>query len=812
MVGTIAGFELRQRFRRISTYVYFVVMFTLGFFFVLLSGGTFANASVDFGTGGRVLINSPYALFAVVVYISTFGVVITAALAGQATYQDIESNSTPFFYTAPISKFAYLGGRFLGSLAVQLVIFSAIGLGAWIAAHTPWVDPSRVGPERLFAYFAPYLIFVLPNLLITSAVFFAVAALTRKMLPVYISAVVFLIGYLVANLLAGDVTNSMIASLVDPFGGNAIDYAERYWTPFQRNTQMVPFAGLVIVNRILWLAVGIVVLIFTWSRHKMAHVAAGGKRKQQQVLADEAPSLPQITAVRVLHPMFSFPASLALFFSMAWLQFSEIVRNVFFGVIAIAGYSFALIVCFNLSNPFTTPVYPVTYRMIELSGGAFGIFALAIITFYAGELVWRERDAGVNQIVDALPTQRWVLFGSKLAALMLVQVVLQLIVMAAGLTTQISLAYHRFEFGLYLRELFVNRLLIAWVLCVFTLAVHVIVNNKYVGHFVVVLYYLAVFVLPGMGWEDLLYRFGQLPAFLYSDMNGYGPFVSPLLWIHLYWGLAAIMLAILTNTFWVRGTDIGWKQRSALAMQRLSRPSGMAFGVSLLLFIALGGWIFYNTHVLNKYSTANQFAERLAQYEKKYRKYLNVPQPKITDANLKIDLFPEQRKMNFAGTIWLENKTSQDIPQVAITLWPQELQAIRRPQIVIDRLEFPGGQTEVLKDDQLGFYIYQLPSPLPPHGRIGVKFALKYAFQGFANSNEQIDLVVNGTFVNDSFAPQVGYQPSIELEDQSIRRRHGLTPLKDTPKLDDVAARQEIYGIPYADWINSETTVSTSLG
>jgi hypothetical protein len=123
MVCTIAAFELRQRFRRISTYVYFVVMFTLGFFFVLLSGGAFANASVDFGTGGRVLINSPYALFAVVVYISTFGVVITAALAGQATYQDIESNSTPFFYTAPISKFAYLEAAFWGAWQFSLSSF-----------------------------------------------------------------------------------------------------------------------------------------------------------------------------------------------------------------------------------------------------------------------------------------------------------------------------------------------------------------------------------------------------------------------------------------------------------------------------------------------------------------------------------------------------------------------------------------------------------------------------------------------------------------------------------------------------------------
>jgi ABC-2 type transport system permease protein len=815
MVGTIAGFELRQRFRRISTYVYFVVMFILAVLFVLLSGGAFSDSTIDYGTGGRVLINSPYALFAVVVYISTFGVIITAALAGQATYQDVDSNSTPFFFTAPISKFEYLAGRFLGTLTLQFIIFSAIGLGAWAGMHMPWIDPVRVGPERLFPYIAPYLIFVLPNLVITSAIFFAVGALARKMLPVYISAVVFLIGYLVANILAGDVTNSAIASLIDPFGANAVDYIERYWTAFQRNTLLTPFTGLLAVNRVLWLAVGFAILLFTYLRYKTGHVIAGRRRKQQAVETEEPSPKPRMGVAGALHFTFSFRASLALFFSLAWLQFSEVVKNVFFSVIALAGYSFALISCFNLTNPFAVPVYPVTYRMIEIGGGSFGIFALAIITFYAGELVWRERDAGVDQIVDALPAQRWIFFGSKLAALMLVQVLLEGIVLAAGLTTQISLGYYRFQFGLYFKELFVNRLLIYWVLCIFTLAVHAIVNNKYVGHFIVVIYYLAVFVLPGMGWQNLLYLFGQLPAFQYSDMNGYGPFVSPLLWLHLYWGLAAVMLAIFTNIFWVRGTDIGWRQRRSLAAQRLSRPSGVAFGVSLLLFIAAGAWIFYNTHVLNSYLTVRQLPLRRIEYEKKYRKYLDIPQPKMTDENLQVDLFPEERRMNFAGTEWLENKTSRDVNQIALTIWPQELQPIPRAKIEIDKLEFSSGQapvpaTQTIKDDQLGFYLYQLPFPLPPHGRIMLEFALKYVFQGFANNNQQIDLVRNGTFVNDSFAPVVGYQTSVDLEDQSLRRKHGLTPFKEIPKLEDAAGRQNMYDVTSADWVNSETTVSTS--
>src|ERR1700734_3250438 len=119
MVAQILAFEFSQRLRRISTYVYFVVFFGLGFLFVLMSGGAFAGATVDFGTGGKVLVTSPFALNVIIMFVSFLGAIVTAALAGQATYQDVDSNCTAFFYTAPITKFQYLAGRFLGALAVQ---------------------------------------------------------------------------------------------------------------------------------------------------------------------------------------------------------------------------------------------------------------------------------------------------------------------------------------------------------------------------------------------------------------------------------------------------------------------------------------------------------------------------------------------------------------------------------------------------------------------------------------------------------------------------------------------------------------------
>jgi ABC-2 type transport system permease protein len=809
MIFTIAGFEFRQRLRRISTYVYFLVFSGLGYLFTLMSGGAVAGSGVDFGTGGKVLVNSPFALAVIIAYVTFFGVVVTAAISGQATYQDVDHHATDFFFTAPIRKFDYLGGRFLGALAIQVVIFASVGLGAWIGTLMPWLDPTRLGPQQLAAYLQPYFLMVLPNLLLLTAIFFALGALGKKMLPVYAGSVILLIGYFVAQQLSGTVTPTAPWALADPFGGNAMDRLTRYWTPFERNTRLIPLAGIMLWNRILWVAIGAAFLLFTYFRFSFSYAVRAGKQRQQITAKEETFSVSS-EASPMVHPEFSSAASLRQFLSLTRIQFSETVKNIFFIVLLLAGALFAIFTATGITNPFATRTYPVTYQMLELSNLGFFVFALAITTFYAGELVWRERDAGLNQIVDALPVQRWVLFASKLATLMLVEVLIVLVTLLSGLIVQISHGYYRFQLGLYFSDLFGVRLVQFWILCVLALLIHTLVDNKYLGHFVMVLYFIAIIAVPNMGLQNYLYRFGQAPAYTYSDMNGYGPFAAPLFWYHLYWAIAAAALAVVTNLLWVRSAESSWRTRLKQAAKRLSQPARVGLAVCCVLFLGAGSYIFYNTHILNSYRTTWRIDEDRAQYEKKYRQYLAVSQPRITDVSTQIDLYPDRGIAEIRGTMTLENKTDAAIERIALTVWPMDLAPLPRAHIGISKLAFAGGQTEVLHDDELGFYLYQLPTPLPPHGRVVLDFALKYENKGFVNSRPNTDIAANGSFLNSAYAPFIGYEAEIELTDDSTRHKHGLSQPKRMPSLEDAAARNDNGVSADADWINFEGTVSTS--
>ncbi len=809
MVLTIAGFECGQRLQRISTYVYLFVFCGLGYLFTLMSGGAVPGASVEFGTGGKVLLNSPFALDIIIAYVSFFGVVVTAAIAGQATFQDVDYRATDFFFTAPITKFDYLAGRFLAALAIQVVIFASVGLGAWIGTQMPWLDPTRLGPQRLAAYLHPYFTLVLPNLILLTAIFFALAALGKKMLPVYAGSVLLLIGYFVAQQLSSSVTASVPAALADPFGGNAMDRLTRYWTPFERNTQLIPLAGIMLWNRVLWLGVGGALLALTYAKFSFSYVAWRGKGRKP--IAPEEEITPVSTPALPLPAReFCSGASLSQFLSLTRIQFSETVKNVFFLVLLLAGGLFAIFAANGVGNPFSTRTYPVTYNMLQLSSAGFFVFALAIITFYAGELVWRERDAGVNQIVDALPVERWVLFSSKLAALMLVQVLILLVTMLSGLIVQISHGYYRFQLGLYFTDLCGVRLIQFWVLCVLALLIHTLVNNKYLGHFVMVLYFIAIIALPNMGLENYLYRFGQAPPYTYSDMNGYGPFAAPLFWYHVYWAIAAVALAILTNLLWVRSTESSFPTRLKQAEGQLSGSAIAALAFCFVLFLGVGSYIFYNTNMLNSYRTTWRIDEDRAQYERKYRQYLTVPQPRITDVNTQIDLYPERGFADIRGTMMLENQTSAAIDRILLTIWPADLAPLPRGHIAIGKLALSSEQTVILQDDRLGFYIYQMPTALPPHGHIALDFVLKYENKGFVNSRPNTDIAANGTFLNSAYAPFVGYEAEIELTDDSTRHKHGLTQPKRMPPLEDAAARNNNGVSADADWINFEGTVSTA--
>ncbi|HEY4997788.1 MAG TPA: ABC transporter permease, partial [Usitatibacter sp.] len=492
------------------------------------------------------------------------------AFMGRAVQQDFEYQTFHFFFTSPIAKRDYLVGRFLGAVAILVFIFLGIATGIVIGTHWPGVDPTRIGPWSLAAFAQPYAVMLVPNILFLGAFFFGLAALGRRMLPVYVAGVVVLIGYVIAASLLQDIDNRTLAALVDPLGSSALGLVTRYWSPVEKNSRLIPLADEVLWNRALWLGVGLAAFSACYARFRMSF--APPERKQKIDADAAAPRAAAPVALPAAVVDTGAVAYLRQLPGLAALYLRETVRNVYFAVIVLAGALFIFFSAKTVGSVYGTNTYPVTYQVIDFASGSFRLFMLIVTALYAGELVWRERDARTALIADSTPAPTWLAFAAKLAALMATQALLQLVVVVCGVLVQLFGGYTKLELGQYFFQLFALQLPTYWMIAALALTIHVVVNHKYLGHFVVVLYYIALIMAGALGYDNRLYRFANSPPLVYSDMNGYGDFLGPIRWFQLYWGAASILLLVVARLFWVRGSDTGWVERLRIARARWTRP------------------------------------------------------------------------------------------------------------------------------------------------------------------------------------------------------------------------------------------------
>jgi ABC-type transport system involved in multi-copper enzyme maturation permease subunit len=142
----IAVFEFRTRVSRISTWVYFAIFGAVAMFWTAAAGGAIAQAHVSFGSA-KIWIDSPYALLQMYGFLGMLALTVIAAIMGRAVQQDFEHRTEAFFFTSPIGKGDYLGGRFVAAIGVLVVVLSSIPIGSGLALWLPGIDSDHIGPS-----------------------------------------------------------------------------------------------------------------------------------------------------------------------------------------------------------------------------------------------------------------------------------------------------------------------------------------------------------------------------------------------------------------------------------------------------------------------------------------------------------------------------------------------------------------------------------------------------------------------------------------------------------------------------------------
>ncbi len=738
----------------------------------------FISSSSKFPLGGaNVHMNSPFSIMLLTVTFCTLAMFLVVNFVASSAIRNSESKMDELVFSKPVNPVPYQAGRFFGSYLVVLIVFLSVPLGVFLGSQfgllVGWLDSELVGPNKLMYYAAPYLYLAVPSLLVLSAIFNSVAVYFKTMMSVYVAAVVIFIAYQIAGVYFDDLAFRNIVVYADPFGSGSLIDLTRYWTVNDKNTEVLTLTGDLLVNRILWVAISVAMFfglgklsnrIVTKKQKKQFKVSAFVQNKQAALIN---------SAKNYKSAGVSTKSQLIM---RSIFELKQVIFSAPFMILAGVSIVTLMIPLLAPIGAYGTTNWPLTQNMVNVISGISGLFLFVIIAFYSAELVWRERQSGMGDIVDSFPVHNSVFWVSKILALIAAISGLFLVGMILTITVQLFKGQFNLELGQYLFRIVYLSILPLIMLTVLAFFLQIISPNKYVGMGLFILYYIAQKVMGSYGFEHHMYHFSQSSSVPYSDINGYGHFLQGAHWYTLYWGALSLVLAIVGFALWHRGPSQTLRTRLSMLRYNMLLKGQAVAVISALVFVGAGYNIYNNTRVLNEFTTSDEFQDKQISYEQQFAQYKDLALPMVTDVDLTVDIYPKKRALSAVAKIKFTNTSNEPITRVLITS-PQHAKSWD--------VAMAGGK---IVEKLPAFYSawFEFEQPLMPNEVREGQLSVTRDHTAFTDKDSDTQLVANGTFINNwELLPNFGYNRGLQVADKFERRKHDLPELERAHKLED---------------------------
>ncbi len=806
----IFRFEFLYQAKTLSTWSYSMVLIASSF---LLITSNYADDARE----GYVLVNAPAIIGAVTVLSCVLWLLVGGSVAGHAATRDVQTRIHPLTYTSPVHKAEYLGGRFMAAFFINAIVMLAITAGMLLAVYASGLEPEIKGAFRISTYINAYILIALPNAFIATAIQFSIASLKRSAMASFAAGVLlFFLAYILGSALNQSTQSIGYGNLVDPMSFSImINKLTVELTPVQINSEIIQLRGPLLYNRLFWFGISALALLYAYLKFQFSYSAKnkvsskGAKSKQTSNHSSTESSNEVITKTTpVIIPKvsqrFGFETHAGQTITIAIVSFGQLLKSRA-GILILTIMASLVVVIVPLKMEYlNVPMIPRTnYLMTFLTAPLTNaqtpwIIIPLLIMFYAGELIWREREVGISEIYGATPAPEWVLLTGKFLGLLFILLLWLSLLMLAGICTQLRLGYDNLEISQYMQTLFGIQLTDYILFAVLAVSIQVIVNQKYLAHLVVLIAYGYITFAPTLGIDNKLLIYGADTGLSYSDMNGFGPSLWPWLWYKVYWLAWALLLVLITKLFWARSKETAFASRLKLAYARFNGITTGTIFASTLVILFAGGFILYNNHVLNDHHSASEKMNNSASYEKRFGSFEYRPQPTTVATRLYVDLFPADSRATIRGTYHLVNNTTSPVDSILVST----ADGTSTEAIAFDR------NAKVLTQSKENIdRIYILANPLQPGDSIKIDFKVNYSPAGFTNDGVASYVVANGTyFTNRDMLPFIGFQPYRCIADVSVRKKLGLPPRPLIPSLYDVKSRYNLFA---ADQTVFEAIVST---
>ncbi|WP_276481362.1 M1 family aminopeptidase [Paraflavitalea pollutisoli] len=765
MVKHLMLFESRYHLRQLTFMIAGALFLGLG---MLIAQGNFGS--------GELHKNAPYVISYITCMISLAGIFVSTLLCAQVVLRDTTYDMNALLFSTTLRRLPYFIVRLTGLFVVVLLVLALGSAGIWLGTMS--ADTASLGPFRLRYFIQPLLVFSVPNVLLCCSILFSVALLTRQVRAVYMAGVGLFILYFLGSILGNSplMANSSLKTqenqlwpqLLDPFAITSFFGLTRHWTVDERNQQLLPLAGALLLNRLTWLALAGGLLWLTYRRFAFRLPVATSRRTRPTTPDSPIPLPYHRVSVQTTGRGYSWRA-----FASQWrLETNSIFRHIPF-LVLLALWAFLTAVDLKetiLHGPYNIRFYTASGYIVEYLRPMRP--ALLLVVFYAGELIHRERATRMHELIFATRVPDTVLWCAKTAALASLIASLVTVNILTGIGFQLAQGFHPIEWNLYC-SLFLYS---GWPLLLYAILIgflQSLFNNKYAG-MLLSLAVVGVFLFGNrLGLHSYLVRYAATPLPDYAYMSGWGHEEKALYYYLLYWTAIAGLLLLAGAACWKTRNKGSF--RSTFRQQQRPRFTWKFIMTALCLSTCLAIAIFV------RYSAGHQPLVRealyswQASYEKTYRSRVSLPQPSITHVQLATDLYPGQRRYTVRGQYRLRNESSQPVT----TVWLGNDAAVTSIRYTIPNARLAE------QDDRFGQSIYQLGQPLQPGDSMTLSFTQEVIQSPFVPFNSEHAIVDNGSYVElEKYLPYLGYQEQYELEDAPLRKKQGLPPQTKLPATD----------------------------
>ena len=783
------SFEWRYYTKQPSFIVTCLVFFLLPYLAMTID-------QVSIGGGGNTNLNSPFAIAQTMLIFGIFAMFVVVNFVANTASRNDTSMMAEIVCTKPVPPISYQLGRFFGAFLVSVTVFSMVPLALIIGSLMPWLDQERIGDFSLSYYLTPFLIYSVTTIFVLSTLFYAIALRFRSIMAVYLTALGLFIIYIVSAAIFDEPNQREILALVDPFGLRTFGEVTRYWTPFDRNTSTVQLSQEVLINRLLWIGIGIGSLLAFGKLFSPLKLKSN-KQKKSKNTANLAPPMSGLSNAK-----YQLGSGMKQFVARTKFEVKQVVFSPAFPVLM-------LFCAFNLIAQFVDPRgfygasnWPLTQTMVQLIEGAFGLVNIIVITYYSAEVVWRERSVGMGDIIDSMPVANVSYWLSKFLAVCLVITSIFLLGMLATISNQLLVGYTNIDLLQYIVSLFYFSASNLIFLVVLSFLLQTMSPNKYIGMLLFVGYFFVSIVFNELGIEHNMFQFGQAPLLQYSDMNGYGWMLTTQNWYLLYWSSLAIVMSIISYGLWHRGPHDGLLSRFKRLPYQIGRGGITAVSICLVAFIGFGTIIHYNTKVVNEFNTRDESLKKQEFYEKEFAQYEDDPVPVIISIDADVAIFPDVRRVETITKIELENRSDKAIEKFIVN----------HPRFSpVSEVTIEGGSLSA-RDPNVDLAWFTFDEPMLPGEKRKGSIKVVREHLGFKDRGEDTSVVQNGTFIsNFSLYPTFGVNKDYYIGDQHERRKRDLPPPRRAYPLEDTSRYNESFFGPHVALIDFKATLSTSV-